>query len=100
MAALPISDEQIRKALEGLAGLQPSPTALHWEYQDAATTVLFVVNVPDQSEASVAENYIGRVVPMLCALIPESGDLPAWMVIFQDSTGHLMTSCTAQDAVP
>ncbi|MDI9239100.1 hypothetical protein QLQ15_09280 [Lysobacter sp. LF1] len=99
MAALPISEEQTRKALELLSRLQPPPLALYWEYQDAATSALFVVSVPDQSEAAVVETYFGQVVPHLRNLIPESGETPAWMVIFQDSTGHLITSCSSVEVM-
>ena len=92
-----IPQKAVSSALELLSSMEPAPLAMHWEYQDAAETVLFVVNVPDQSEASVITNYFSQVIPALSALIPSTEDPSRWMVIFQDSAGHLITSCVAED---
>jgi hypothetical protein len=97
-AVLRISQEQVDEALGLLSRLEPAPVALSWEFQDNATVVLFRVNVAEQSESSVSRTYFNQVVPPLCALFPESGDLVAWMVIFQDPTDHLITSCSVGDA--
>ena len=95
---LRISQKQVDEALGLLSRLEPAPVALSWELQDDATVVLFRVNVAEQSESSVSRTYINQIASPLCALFPQSGDLPAWMVIFQDPSDHLITSCCAGDA--
>ena len=92
-----IPQTAIDRALDLLARLEPAPLAIRWEYQDNASTVLFLVNLEDQTEASVMSVYFPQVAAALGAVIPGTSALPKWMVVFQDSTGHLITSCTAQD---
>ena len=101
MAMIP-SDEKIPRAdidraLETLKAITPAPLSITWDYLDASTSVLFVLRVADQTESSVRQTYFGQVVPRLSELIPESDDPLRWMVLFQDSTGHLITSCGAMD---
>ena len=97
MAQIP--QQSVDSALRVLSALEPTPLALYWEYQDVATTVLFVVNVADQSASSVEQTYFKQLVPQLCALIPdpETGPLPAWMVVFQDQASKTITVCCSQD---
>jgi hypothetical protein len=92
-----IPQKTVSASLDLLSRMEPAPLALYWEYQDAAESVLFVVNVDYQSESSVKSNYFRQVVPALNALIPATHDPAGWMVIFQDSTGHLITSCMGND---
>ena len=97
MAQIP--QQSVDSALQILSALEPLPLALYWEYQDAATTVLFVVNVADQSASSVEQTYFKQLVPSLCALIPdpETGPLPSWMVVFQNQASRTITACCSQD---
>jgi hypothetical protein len=90
-----IPQQSVDSALQVLSALDPMPLAL--EYQDAAATVLFIMAVAAQSQASVEQTYSHQIEPRLCALIPETGKLPAWMVIFQDQSGQTIGSCFAQN---
>ncbi|WP_449447558.1 hypothetical protein [Thermomonas brevis] len=92
-----IQDKTVNAAIDGLSCMNPLPLAVRAELQDEAETVLFLVNVTDQSETSVAATYFKQVIPSLNALIPENEDPARWMVVFQDSTGHLITSCVGRD---
>ena len=92
-----IQDQTVKTAIALLACMEPRPLAIHAELQDAAETVLFLVNLNDQSEASVMATYFKQTIPALTALIPENDDPARWMVVFQDSTGHLITSCVGRD---
>jgi hypothetical protein len=89
--------ENVYSALQILSDLVPPPLAMYWEYQDDRATVLFVVNVADQTESSIEQTYFKQLMAPLSNLIPETDLLPAWMLIFQDSTGHLIASCCAGD---
>jgi hypothetical protein len=92
-----IPQQSVDSALQVLSALDPMPLALYWEYQDVAATVLFVMTVAAQSQASVEQTYSHQIEPRLCALIPETGKLPAWMVVFQDQSGQTIGSCFAQN---
>ena len=94
MALIP--QQCVDSALQVLSTLEPMPLALYWEYQDDAATVLFVVTVPSQSQTSVEQTYAQQIAPSLCALITETGTLPAWIVVFQDQSGQTIGSCFAQ----
>ena len=95
MARIP--QQSVDSALQVLSALEPKPLALYWEYQDDAATVLFVVTVQSQSQASVELTYAQQIEPSLCALIPETGTLPAWMVVFQDQSDQTIGSCFSQN---
>jgi hypothetical protein len=88
---------EVEAALGLLSNLAPPVLSMYWEYQDGATSVLFEVRVEDQPESAVEQTYFGQVVPGLSELIPAGDDPMRWMVVFQDSTGHLITSCSAAD---
>ena len=95
MARIP--QQSIDSALQVLSALEPMPLALYWEYQDAAATVLFVVTIAAQSQTSVEQTYAQQIERQFCALIPETGTLPTWMVVFQDQSGKTIGCCSAQD---
>ncbi len=98
MPASVISDGQLQEALALLAGLKPTPLVVRGEHMDNFTSVLFFVDVPCKTEAEAEKTYFSQVIVPLAKLIPEAGNSPAWMVIFQDVGGYLLTSVTADYA--
>jgi hypothetical protein len=98
MPASVISDGQLQEALALLSGLKPTPLAVRGEHMDNFTSVLFFVDVPCKTEADAEKSYFNRVIESLAELIPEAGNSPAWMIIFQDAGGYLLTSVTAAHA--
>jgi len=94
-SANPISQDTVDAAIKLLRALDPPILDLSWEYQGGFTEVLFLVRVPEQPEAAIERAYFEKVVPRLSALIPKGVGASKWMLIFQDPTGHTITSCCA-----
>jgi hypothetical protein len=98
MPASVISDDQLQEALALLSALEPPPLVVRGEHMDNFTSVLFFVDVPCRTEAEAERTYFNQVIQPLGKLIPEAGNSPAWMIIFQDARGYLLTSVTADYA--